>query len=777
MNERFDCYGLHSLWYENPATIFEEALPVGAGRFGAMVFGDPHNELLKLNEDSVWSGGKRSRRNPNALEGFHAVRKMLLEGKIADAEKVAFEKMQGCPPNSRHYMPLGNLSLCQHLPEGKVTNYRRSLDVTTAIQKTVFTIGDALYTRSIFCSAPAQVMVIHLQAENGAKITCDLSLDGRDDYYDGNYVKQTDNGAVLCYTGSMGGKDGIHFAVAVQATATDGVVTSYGNTLRIENAVNATVVLGVRTNYYHPDADLLAMAQSDTAFALSHSYIALKKDHLADYGALYDRCDISLGAEDKTAKLIPTDALLDAVKSGDLTHRNALIGLYFRYGRYLMIAASRVGSLPMNLQGIWNQDMWPAWGSRFTININTEMNYWPAEQCALQECHLPLFDLIERMRLDGRLTAKEMYACDGFCAHHNTDLWGDCAPQDLWMPATLWPMGAAWLCLHIYEHYCFSGDVDFLREKYPTLREAAVFFTDFLMPMPDGQLVTCPSVSPENTYRLPNGEKGNLSIAPSMDTQIIAALFDAVIASAAILDTDHAFAEKCTQMRGKLPKPAIGKHGQIMEWAEDYDEEEPGHRHISQLFALHPAHMITPEHTPELARAADATLTRRLSHGGGHTGWSRAWIANMYARLQNSEAVLSHMTQLMQHSTASNLFDMHPPFQIDGNFGGTAAIAESLMQSNADGIRLLPACPDAWSEGAFYGMRAYGGFTVSAKWHNGTLCAAQVLSENGNICKITLPNHAIVTTIGGSKIDTINEADGTTVFATQPHSTYLVVME
>lgn len=777
MNERFDCYGLHRLWYEKPADIFEEALPVGAGRFGAMVFGDPHNEMLKLNEDSVWSGGKRSRNNPNAHEGFLAVRNLLLEGKIAEAETIAFQKMQGCPPNSRHYMPLGNLSLHQYLPEGEVTNYCRSLDITTAIQKTVFTIGGAVYTRSVFCSAPAQVLVIHLQGENGAKITCDLALDGRDDYYDDNSVTQAENGIALCYTGSMGGKDGIHFAVAVQATATNSIVTSYGNTLRIEDAVDATVVLGVRTSYYHPNANLLAMAQSDTMFALSHGYTALKKDHLADYAALYDRCDISLGAEDKAAKYIPTDALLEAVKNGDFTHRDALISLYFRYGRYLMIAASRVGSLPMNLQGIWNQDMWPAWGCRFTININTEMNYWPAEQCALQECHLPLFDLIEKMRPNGRLTAQEMYGCNGFCAHHNTDLWGDCAPQDLWMPATLWPMGVAWLCLHIYEHYCFSGDVNFLREKYPTLREAAAFFTDFLMEMPDGQLVTCPGVSPENTYRLPNGEKGNLSIAPSMDTQIIAALFDAVIASATILDTDHAFANQCTQMREKLPKPTVGKYGQIMEWAEDYDEEEPGHRHISQLFALHPAHMITPKRTPVLARAADATITRRLTHGGGHTGWSRAWIANMYARLENGEALLSHITQLMQHSTANNLFDMHPPFQIDGNFGGTAAVAESLLQSSTDGIRLLPACPIAWSEGTFYGMRTYGGFTVSAKWRNNMLCTVRILSENGNICKIMLPHHAIVTTIGGNKINTAKDSDGFTVFATQPQCTYLVVME
>ncbi len=777
MKERFECHGLHTLWYDRPADSFEEALPVGAGRFGAMIFGDPRHELMKLNEDSVWSGGKRNRRNPNALEGFREVRNLVRNGKIAEAEEIAFQKMQGCSPNMPHYMPLGNLSLHMVLPDGDITEYRRSLDVATALQTTTFSIGDALYSRTVFCSAPAQVLVVRVQVENGAPFTCDITIDGRDDYYDDNCIAHTESGISLQFTGGTGGKNGIQFATAVQAFADGGKVTSYGNTLRIENTTAATIVLGIRTSYYHPDADILNMAQMDTAFALSYGYKALLNDHVADYSELYDRCDVSFGNYDPLSKTIPTDALLNAVKNGDQAHRDALLALYFRYGRYLMITGSRSGSLPLNLQGIWNQDMWPAWGCRFTININTEMNYWPAEQCALQECAQPLFDLIEKMRPDGQRTASEMYGCGGFCAHHNTDLWGDCAPQDLWMPATLWPMGAAWLCLHIYEHFCFSGDLEFLREKYPTLREAAKFFTGFLMETEDGHLVTCPGVSPENTYRLPNGEKGNLCIGPSMDTQIITALFDAVIASASLLDTDHVFAEKCAAMRERLPKPAIGKHGQIMEWAEDYDEEEPGHRHISQLFALHPAHLITPEKTPALAAAADATLTRRLSHGGGHTGWSRAWIANMYARLYNGNAVLFHLTQLLQHSTANNLFDMHPPFQIDGNFGGTSAVAECLLQSNADGIRLLPACPTEWSDGAFYGMRAYGGFVLSAKWKNGRVISASIVSNLGNACRINLPSNAIVTTLDGVRIHTTKEVDGTTVFATQPHNEYRVVTE
>lgn len=768
---------LHTLWYDRSAQTFEEALPVGAGRFGAMVFGDPQTELLKLNEDSVWSGGKRNRRNPDAYDGFQEVRRLILDGKIADAERIAFRKMQGCSPNMPHYMPLGNLSVLWSLPEETVQHYRRSLDVSNAVQKTEFMIGTARYTRTVFASVPAQVLVMRLQVENGSPFTCEITIDGRDDYYDENRVQHTPQGLGLFFIGGTGGKNGIQFASVVQASSADGTVTSYGNTLCVEDATEVMIVLGVRTSYYHPDSDLAQLALSDTSCAISYTYDALLRDHLADYTALYRRCDVTLGMPSADAAMIPTDTLLNCVKNGDLTHRDALLGLYFRYGRYLMISASRPGSLPMNLQGIWNQDMWPAWGCRFTININTEMNYWPAEQCGLSECHLPLFDLIEKMRPDGRATAREIYGCKGFCAHHNTDLWGDCAPQDLWMPATIWPMGAAWLCLHIYEHFLYTRDLRFLAEKYPTLREAARFFTDFLMETENGQLVTCPGVSPENTYRLPTGEKGNLCVGPSMDTQIITVLFSAVIEAAALLDTDHEFAAKCAEMCARLPQPTVGKYGQIMEWAEDYDEEEPGHRHISQLFALHPAHLITPSTTPVLAKAADATLTRRLTHGGGHTGWSRAWIANMYARLHNGEAVLSHLTQLMQYSTASNLFDMHPPFQIDGNFGGAAAIAESLLQSAPDGIRLLPACDASWENGAFCGMRAYGGFTISAAWKDGRIESATVISAVGGECRLFMPNPCIITDMDGHMIPMRKEADGAVVFHTVPQCEYHLIAQ
>ena len=756
-----------TLWYLSPADSFETALPLGCGRLGAMLYGAPEQEFLHLNADSVWSGGPRSRINPDARANLPEVRRLLAAGRIAEAEALAFRTMQGCPPDMRHYQPLCNLTVRLTLPDGGISGYKRALDLQNALCTVTFQKGGAEFRREAFASFPAQCIVLHMTGT--VPFSAAASLDGRDDDFDRNCIVSAPECDALIFDGCAGGRNGIRFCGALCAAA-NGTVSHYGNTLTVTDATEATLIFSAETDYNHPDADLEALVLQTLLSARKQPYHALKAAHSADYRTLADRAALELPDGDLTEAL-PTDELLHRTKQNDPHALNALLRLYFYFGRYLMIAGSRPGSLPLNLQGIWNKDMWPAWGSRFTVNINTQMNYWPAECCNLPECHLPLFVLLRRVMENGRHTAKEMYGAGGFCCHHNTDLWGDTAPQDLWMPATLWPTGGAWLALHIMEHYRFTLDRAFLAEQYEIMHEAARFFTDYLTENEQGQLVSCPSVSPENTYQLPNGESGCLCAGPAMDSGIITELYRAVIEADAILQKNSPLIPLLRAQLPKLPQPQTGKYGQIMEWAADYDEPEPGHRHISQLFALHPARQISPRRTPAMAEAAAETIRRRLKHGGGHTGWSCAWIANMYARLHDSGGVSAMLKKLMQDSTSPNLFDMHPPFQIDGNFGGTSAIAEALLQSDADGITLLPACPAAWHSGAFRGLCAFGGFTLSAAWQAHALTEVSVYSGKGGICRLFLPESA-AQQLSPEGFDVSRRENGLLEFDTEPAQHY-----
>lgn len=714
------------LYYTAPAKEWHNALPLGNGRIGAMIWGIPLDEIVSLNEDSIWSGKYRDRNNPKALANLERIRELIRTGQTDEANALCETAFYGCAEQQRHYMPLGDMHIHTEL-EGEPEGYSHTLSLSSGVDEVSFTAGDVTVRRTSFVSYPDGVMVMRLQADSrtGGRVRYSVTIDGRDDNYDSirGVGRET-----LLFTVT----DGIPYTCAVTAVGGQSAAVGVsGNILEAETDFGEDVILiiGVQTGYRAMDHSEAVL--DDTGRALRMGYARLYERHLQDHAALYDRCRLSLDASDSG---IPTNERLERLRRGESDR--GLAELYFNYSRYLMIAGSRPGTLPLNLQGIWNHDMWPAWGCKYTININTEMNYWGAEMQNLSECHLPLLCHIERMREHGRVTAREMYGCRGMVCHHNTDIWGDTAPQDRWLPATAWVMGLAWLCLHIYEHYLFTRDKDFLREKIDTMAEAAEFFLDFLIENEEGYLVTSPSLSPENTYITPEGRKGVLCEGSTMDIQILRSLFTAVLESFdAVGGVDEQTISQIRQAREKLPPLRVGKYGQICEWTYDYDEAEPGHRHISQLFGLYPAASITPD-TPQLYEAARATIERRLSHGGGHTGWSRAWIINMWARLHDGEKVGENIKALLANSTADSMLDMHPPFQIDGNFGGGAGICEALIQSVNGVVELLPALVPDWKKGSLAGVRARGGFELSFEWEDGRVIHAEVKSLAGETMKL-----------------------------------------
>ncbi len=760
---------IQKLWYKNTAKDWNEALPIGNGRLGGMVYGHPKNEIIQLNEDSVWYGDPVDRNNPDALPNLPKIRSLLSEGKIKEAEELAALAFSGVPESQRPYQTLGNLNLSFELDEADIEEYSRELDIERACVTVKYLSKGVRYTREYLTSAVDQVMVVRVTADKPGKISLKADL-RRGRYLD--KVSAFAGNTIGMYF-SCGSDKGVKVCSMVRALADGGTTYTLGENLLVKAADAVTLIVSAATSYYHADYEAQCLRYIDEAAAKSYS--KLLSDHIEDYSALYGRVALELYDNETGEEIqsLDTAERLERLKSGK--EDAGLLSLYFQFGRYLLIASSRPGTLPANLQGIWNKDMLPPWDSKYTININAEMNYWLAETCNLSECHRPLFEHLNRMREPGRKTAQVMYGCRGFVAHHNTDIWGDTAPQDIYIPATYWPMGAAWLSLHLWEHYEFTKDADFLKWAYPIMKEAAEFFVDFLIEDNKGRLVTSPSVSPENTYILDNGEKGCLCMGPSMDSQILFELFSACIETSNIIKADlsaseEAFISQLEAYRDRLPKPEIGKYGQIQEWSEDYEEEEPGHRHISHLFALHPGKQFSPRKTPELAAAARRTLERRLAHGGGHTGWSRAWIINMWARLKDGEKAYENVLGLLRKSTLPNLFDNHPPFQIDGNFGGTAGIAEMLLQSHEGGIEFLPALPKAWNKGRISGLNARGGFTLEMEWQDSKVQKAAILAKDGGLCRIISPFKYIVS-IDGTDIQPEIE-EGAFSFETERGKTY-----
>ena len=761
----------YKLWYNAPATVWEEALPIGNGRIGAMVYGNPLQEVYQLNEESIWSGYPQDWNNPKAANALPQVREAVDRGDYAKASELWKANAQG--PYTARYLPMANLMLDQ-LTRGEARNLYRELNISNALSTVTYEADGVKYRRTSFISYPDQVMVIKIAADRPQAVSLHIRLNSLL-----RYTVQTKGEKTLILNGKAPAyvanrdydphqvvyddKRGTQFKVQVELLPDGGHCEANDSALTVRNANEVVLLLSAVTDFGN---------KKMTLKKCKRPYQELLQRHTDDHQQLFNRLQLSLGTENLQKEALPTNERLKSFEQ-DPTD-NGLTELYYQYGRYLLIASSRPGGLPANLQGIWNRHVQPPWGSNYTTNINTEMNYWPAEITNLPECFLPLSDFIGRLAVNGAQTAKVNYGINrGWLAHHNSDVWAQTAPTGgydsdpkgapRW---SCWPMAGVWLCQHLWEHYAFGGDKKYLsKTAYPLMKGAAEFLLQWLQKDPEtGYWITNPSTSPENRFRYIDKEgkkqNGEISRSSGMDLGLAWDLLTNCIEASTVLDTDKAFRQQCMDVRANLQPFRIGSKGQLLEWDKEFEETDPNHRHVSHLFALHPGRQIIPEQQPELAAACQRTLEIR---GDGGTGWAMAWKINFWARLRDGNHAFGILkngvrdvdaTQVSVRGggTYANLFDAHPPFQIDGNFGGTAGITEMLLQSHAGYIHLLPALPDNWQSGSIKGVRARGGFTIDMEWKESRITRLSVTSHSGGTCRIreaTSPHEEVIETEKG----------------------------
>lgn len=722
------------LTFDKPASKWTEALPVGNGRIGAMVFGGTEDERLQINESTLWGGGPHDYTNPDAYSHLNEIRQLIFAGKVDEAEKLS-ANMMGNPKLLMPYQPFCDMRL-HFAGHAQATDYRRELHLEDAIAETAYNVGAVKFQREVFVSYPDQVLVVRITASQPGQLTFTVGMDSPQS---GTHVESIANDTLqltgqiqprqnppFSWTGSWD-QPGLRFAAVMKVLPDGGSVHATEGHLEISGADSVTILFSNATsfkNYRDISGDALTLAGTYLDRASKQTYDSLRQRHVDDFRSLFSRVQLRLGEDNSTES---TDQRISDFAK---TYDPSLLALYYEFGRYLLISSSRPGGQPANLQGIWNEDLRPAWGSKMTTNINLEMNYWQADAGDLTETEEPLWSLIRDLRVTGAETARVHYHSKGWVLHHNTDLWRATTPVDgAW---GIWPMGEAWLANQMFDHYEFSGDRKFLREQaYPAMKEAAEFVLGTLVEAPPGtpfagRLVTNPSTSPENRYLL-NGQPHSLTYAPTMDIELIRELFENCRSAAETLGTDAGFRSELEKTAKRLPPLQIGKRGQLQEWIEDYAETEPHHRHVSHLWSLYPGHDISLAATPELAAAAKQTLELR---GDGGTGWSTVWRVALWARLQNPEHAYNNLKILITTSTLPNMFDLCPPFQIDGNLGGPAVITEMLVQSTPDEITVLPALPRQWPSGSLTGVRVRGGGKVDITWKDGVLSNLSVQSDH-----------------------------------------------